>query len=118
MTPAAPPPAHGLPPGGRTLAGRYRLESVIGKGSMGTVWAAEHIVSHERFALKLIRHNQAQRPSMRKRMLAGLDSLGIELDDERNNAARAREGKSHARWLATLNAPSPRREQRSPRWWR
>ena len=25
-------------------------------------------------------------------------------------AARAREGKSHARWLATLNAPSPRRD--------
>ena len=54
MTPAAPPPAHGLPPGGRTLAGRYRLESVIGKGSMGTVWAATDEVLHRRVAIKEI----------------------------------------------------------------
>jgi len=54
MTPAAPTPAHGLPPGGRTLAGRYRLESVIGKGSMGTVWAATDEVLHRRVAIKEI----------------------------------------------------------------
>ncbi|HEY5114800.1 MAG TPA: serine/threonine-protein kinase [Nakamurella sp.] len=54
MPPAARTPAPGLPPGGRTLAGRYRLESVIGKGSMGTVWAATDEVLHRRVAIKEI----------------------------------------------------------------
>ena len=54
MTPAARTPPPGLPPGGRTLAGRYRLESVIGKGSMGTVWAATDEVLHRRVAIKEI----------------------------------------------------------------
>ena len=53
MTPAPKPPP-GLPPGGRTLAGRYRLESVIGRGSMGTVWAATDEVLHRRVAIKEI----------------------------------------------------------------
>ena len=54
MTPAARTPTPGLPPGGRTLAGRYRLESVLGKGSMGTVWAATDEVLHRRVAIKEI----------------------------------------------------------------
>jgi len=51
MPPAARTPTPGLPPGGRTLAGRYRLDSVIGKGSMGTVWAATDEVLHRRVAI-------------------------------------------------------------------
>jgi len=54
MPPAARTPTPGLPPGGRTLAGRYRLDSVIGKGSMGTVWAATDEVLHRRVAIKEI----------------------------------------------------------------
>ena len=36
------------------LAGRYRLDSVIGKGSMGTVWAATDQVLHRSVAIKEI----------------------------------------------------------------
>ena len=36
------------------LAGRYRLDSVIGKGSMGTVWAATDEVLHRQVAIKEI----------------------------------------------------------------
>ena len=38
----------------RVLAGRYRLDSVIGKGSMGTVWAATDQVLHRQVAIKEI----------------------------------------------------------------
>ena len=66
MTSAAPPSpdhpgAHGVPARGpspadnpRRLAGRYRLDSVIGKGSMGTVWAATDEVLHRQVAIKEI----------------------------------------------------------------
>ncbi len=36
------------------LADRYRLDSVIGKGSMGTVWAATDLVLHRTVAIKEI----------------------------------------------------------------
>jgi serine/threonine protein kinase len=36
------------------LAGRYQLDSVIGKGSMGTVWAATDLVLHRIVAIKEI----------------------------------------------------------------
>lgn len=36
------------------LADRYRLDSVIGKGSMGTVWAATDLVLHRNVAIKEI----------------------------------------------------------------
>jgi eukaryotic-like serine/threonine-protein kinase len=38
----------------RVLAGRYRLDSVIGKGSMGTVWAATDQILHRQVAIKEI----------------------------------------------------------------
>src|SRR3954451_2536581 len=66
MPPPAPPPpdprgrggrpARGpAPPGNpRVLVGRYRLDSVIGKGSMGTVWAATDQTLHRQVAIKEI----------------------------------------------------------------
>lgn len=41
-------------PGARVLVGRYRLESVIGRGAMGTVWRAYDDVVHRRVAIKEI----------------------------------------------------------------
>ena len=46
------PPNDGAP--ARRLAGRYRLDAVIGKGSMGTVWAATDEVLQRRVAIKEI----------------------------------------------------------------
>jgi len=38
----------------RILAGRYRLESRMGAGGMGTIWRAEHLVLQAPVAVKLI----------------------------------------------------------------
>jgi serine/threonine-protein kinase len=39
---------------GQVLAGKYRVERVLGKGGMGVVMAAEHMDLNERVALKLM----------------------------------------------------------------
>jgi serine/threonine protein kinase len=58
---SAPPPrnrpaggAERVSGSGRTIAGRYRLDRVLGKGSMGTVWAAYDETLHRRVAIKEI----------------------------------------------------------------
>jgi eukaryotic-like serine/threonine-protein kinase len=47
----------------RTVAGRYRLDSVIGYGSTGTVWAATDQVLGRRVALKKINMSRDIRPA-------------------------------------------------------
>jgi serine/threonine-protein kinase len=39
---------------GSSVAGRYRLETLIGRGGMGVVWAARDLVSHEAVAIKFL----------------------------------------------------------------
>ncbi|MGD0674718.1 MAG: serine/threonine-protein kinase, partial [Polyangiaceae bacterium] len=43
-----------LPQPGDVIAGKYRIESVVGEGGMGVVYAAHHMVLDQRVALKLL----------------------------------------------------------------
>jgi serine/threonine-protein kinase len=61
-----PPPAARLKPGD-IIAGRYRLERELGRGAMGTVWAALHTTLGQRVAIKLIADDKARSPEARQR---------------------------------------------------
>ena len=56
----------GLSPG-RLLGGKYRLEREIGRGAMGTVWAAMHENLEQRVAIKVISQEHANSEELRKR---------------------------------------------------
>ena len=47
---------------GKVLAGRYRLESQLGQGGMGSVWRAEHLTLHSAVAIKLMDPAIAETP--------------------------------------------------------
>jgi serine/threonine-protein kinase len=52
---------------GDIIAGRYRLDHELGRGAMGTVWAATHSTLGQRVAIKLIAGEQAASPEARQR---------------------------------------------------
>src|SRR5437764_213613 len=58
MSTPEPPPSSGrlvgLPAPGEVLAGRYRVEAVVGVGGMAVVVAARHLELDERVALKIL----------------------------------------------------------------
>jgi eukaryotic-like serine/threonine-protein kinase len=52
---------------GRVISGRFRVEHVIGSGSMGIVLAARHLELDERVAIKLIRAEMQRVPGVLQR---------------------------------------------------
>jgi serine/threonine protein kinase len=46
--------AHALPKSGDVVAGKYRIEKVVGEGGMGIVYSAHHLVLDKRVAMKLV----------------------------------------------------------------
>ncbi len=61
---------------GTTIGGRYRLDSVLGEGGMGTVYGAEHLLMRKRVALKVLHPDMSRQPDVvarfeREAMAAG-----------------------------------------------
>jgi eukaryotic-like serine/threonine-protein kinase len=54
---------------GQTIAERYLLDELLGRGGMGEVWRARHVVTQRPVALKLLRRTLAYNPDMRRRFL-------------------------------------------------
>jgi serine/threonine-protein kinase len=54
---------------GAVIAGRYRLERLIGEGGMGVVWAATHLETGKAVALKHLRDEASGDAETRKRFL-------------------------------------------------
>ncbi|APR83540.1 Serine/threonine-protein kinase pkn3 [Minicystis rosea] len=58
-----------LPQQGDVVAGKYRLEEVLGVGGVGIVVAARHAVLGQRVAIKFLLHPAAQAPEDAERLL-------------------------------------------------
>ena len=49
---------------GETLAGRYKIEALLGEGGMGAVYLAQHTAIKKRVALKLLHADTSQNPEL------------------------------------------------------
>jgi serine/threonine protein kinase len=66
---------------GTVVAGKYRLERLIGKGAMGAVYEARHELLERRVALKFISEEHATTPDCARRFLnEARAAAGIESD--------------------------------------
>ena len=54
---------------GKTLDGRYRIESVLGEGGMGIVFLARHVVIEKAVAVKVLKKDVAKNESVAKRFV-------------------------------------------------
>ncbi len=52
-----------------TVAGRYKLIGVLGRGGMGKVYLGEHIAIRKRVAIKILHQAYCERPALVKRFL-------------------------------------------------
>ena len=49
---------------GVVVAGRYRVERLVGEGGMGAVYQAEHVLMRKRFALKVLHPEMGRLPEV------------------------------------------------------
>ena len=61
------PPSSELGRVGQVVAGKFRLEAMIGRGGMGSVWSATHTGLGHRLALKLIAREYVRSPEALRR---------------------------------------------------
>ncbi|MCC6643997.1 MAG: serine/threonine protein kinase [Polyangiaceae bacterium] len=69
--PSVPPPASQLATAyiGVTIDGRYKIESILGEGGMGVVYAGRHKVINKRVAIKVLRADMSRDSEMTERFL-------------------------------------------------
>ena len=60
---------HQLVQEGEIIAGKYRVDRVLGRGGMGVVVAATHLQLDERVAIKLMLPEAAQDPELVRRFV-------------------------------------------------
>jgi eukaryotic-like serine/threonine-protein kinase len=71
---STPPPVPGELAPGVVVAGKYRLDRVVGEGGLGVVWAATHVITQKPVALKLTKFRF---PELDKRFLREARVSGI-----------------------------------------
>ncbi|HMI92971.1 MAG TPA: protein kinase [Polyangiales bacterium] len=54
---------------GGLVAGKYRLETLLGRGGMGAVYAARHVLTGRRFAIKLLSRELTGDPGAEERFM-------------------------------------------------
>jgi serine/threonine-protein kinase len=54
---------------GQTIAGKYRLNSLLGTGGMATVWSATNVFTEREFAMKFMHPQVARTPEAARRFL-------------------------------------------------
>ena len=64
------PPSSELGRAGQVVAGKFRLDAVIGRGGMGSVWSATHVGLGHRLAIKLIAREYVRSPEALRRFEA------------------------------------------------
>ncbi len=77
VSPVTDDDAHaGIPNPGEILAGRFRVDRVLGIGGMGVVVAAEHVQLRQPVAVKLLRADIAEEPNAVARFLREARAMG------------------------------------------
>jgi serine/threonine protein kinase len=103
---------------GEVVGGKYRIESVLGVGAMGIVYAAHHLQLDERVALKVLRSDLVAYPDAVKRFtrearaaakinnehVTRVFDVGELADGKPYIVMEALEGEDLARWLVARGA--------------
>jgi eukaryotic-like serine/threonine-protein kinase len=67
----------GALPSGRLLFGKYRVERLLGTGGMGAVYAAEHLLTRRKGALKLLHARYTAHPEVVERFVREAAAAGL-----------------------------------------
>jgi len=61
---------------GQRIAGRYRLDGLLGRGGMGEVWSATHLVTERRVAMKFVETSLRLTDRLRERLFREARAAG------------------------------------------